>query len=112
MALLKLHQQEETTPVAHGSTFRVFLEVKDFELDGKAVKDFPRVVDLSLSVYEVEEGKREGTPRALCESFLIQGLTVNIPTDGKRGDPRYYASFFFWVSSRMPASTNITRRHS
>ena len=98
VALLKLHQQDVTTPVTHGSTFRVFLEVKDFELDGgKAVKDFPRVVDLSLSVYEVEEGKREGTPRALRESFLIQGLTVNIPTDGKRGDPRYYASSVFFV---------------
>ena len=101
MALLKLHKQDaQTTPVARGSTFRVFLEVKDFELDGKAVKDFPRVVDLSLSVYEVEEGKKEGTPRALCESFLIQGLTVNIPTDGKRGDPRYYASVIFGVAPK------------
>ena len=96
MSLLRLHQQDDqrNQPALQrknqSSSYRVYLDVQDLDLDGKVAKDFPRTVDLALSVYEVDEGQRAGPPRALCESFLIQSWTVNVPTDaGRRGDPRF-----------------------
>ena len=112
VSLLRLHQPESQPAVQRknqSSTYRVYLDVQDLDLDGKVAKDFPRTVDLSLSVYEVDEGQRAGPPRALCESFLIQSWTVNVPTDaGRRGDPRL-VSFcpITIVSFKNPKIINI-----
>ena len=38
---------------AASSTYRVVVEVLDFELDPKTAKEVPKSVDLTLSVYEV-----------------------------------------------------------